>query len=51
MRTFSRLEFGLAAALGLFLLFLAPRGFMAPAEAARGFDPAAHGSAATVTTS
>lgn len=45
MKTFSRLELGLAAVLGLFLLFLAVRGFMAPAEAARGFgiaiaDPA-----------
>jgi len=37
MRTFSRLELGLAAVLGLFLLFLALRGFVAPAEAARGF--------------
>ena len=37
MKTFSRLEFGLAAVLGLFLLFLALRGFVAPAEAARGF--------------
>lgn len=45
MKTSSRLELGLAAVLGLFLLFLAVRGFMAPAEAARGFgiavvDPA-----------
>jgi uncharacterized protein DUF4267 len=30
-------EFGLAAVLGLFLLFLALRGFVAPAEAASGF--------------
>ena len=45
MKTFSRLELGLVLVLGLFLLFLAVRGFVAPAEAARGFgiavvDPA-----------
>ena len=37
MKTFSRFELALAALLGLFLLFLALRGFVAPAEAARGF--------------
>jgi uncharacterized protein DUF4267 len=37
VKTFSRLELGLALVLGLFLLFLALRGFVAPAEAARGF--------------
>jgi hypothetical protein len=45
VKTFSRLELGLAVVLGLFLLLLAIRGFVAPAEAARGFgiplvDPA-----------
>lgn len=38
MKTFSRLELGLAAVLGLFLLFLALRGFVVPAEAASGFN-------------
>lgn len=37
MKTFSRLEIGLVALLGLFLAFLAIRGFVAPAEAVRGF--------------
>lgn len=45
MKTFSRLELGLALALGAFLLFLAVRGVGAPADAASGFgipirDPA-----------
>jgi hypothetical protein len=37
VKTFSRLESGLSVVLGLFILFLALRGFVAPAEAARGF--------------
>jgi hypothetical protein len=37
VKTFSRFELILTTLLGLFLLFLAVRGFMAPAEAGRGF--------------
>jgi hypothetical protein len=37
MTTFSRLELVLAVMLGLFLLFIAVNGVVAPAEAARGF--------------
>ena len=37
VKTFSRLELALGALLGLFILFLALRGFVVPAEAARGF--------------
>jgi hypothetical protein len=37
VKTFSHLELILGVMLGLFLLFLALRGFVAPAEAARGF--------------
>jgi uncharacterized protein DUF4267 len=45
MKTFSRVELTLSVVLGLFLLLLAVRGFLVPADAARGFgiavvDPA-----------
>jgi hypothetical protein len=37
VKTFSRLELVLVVALGLFMLFLAVNGFLAPGPAARGF--------------